>query len=386
MKVCLALIAMMLFSQNATAKTEAQARASGHVWYRVGEGQGIGRILQAAWLSPLWGKTGYVQKTIELNIGVLTSNGNFVEERAIIILPVSSLEAHPNFSVTADRELRIHRFIDKYGKAEAIQKLVLEDVKKSEPVVEPVVEPVTAVREPASEIIELPPSPEEVEKEPKENFTRFGTLSIAPRFSFLRVDSKDAQTGAAATLLSEPLWGFEAQWGQIWSPRTSSFLYLQYTKLAFEKPGLKTIQDAPTSRARFGFGIRRQLSTHFGSAVSFGYGHELFARAISTSIIAIDRIALPRGALDFDYNFGDLRPFNILLRAGVYSVLGGKHDSFNIKLGYGARAGALIIQQLSPKLSLMGGMTYSQNLQDSTISKQKTAEGTVFMGIHYRLF
>ncbi len=78
-----------------------------YLFYRMREGEQVGKILKFLRIKPLWGPKGTVQKTFALNKSVMKRKGDRVRTGTAINLPVSSLPPSPLYYVTDAGEVII---------------------------------------------------------------------------------------------------------------------------------------------------------------------------------------------------------------------------------------------------------------------------------------
>lgn len=88
MRVCLGILIQVISMTCVLMSLGAQgAYARVPTKYRVFYGEQLGKILHHYKYTPLWGRNGYVQKTIRMNPRVVSADGEILESGGILRLP-----------------------------------------------------------------------------------------------------------------------------------------------------------------------------------------------------------------------------------------------------------------------------------------------------------
>jgi hypothetical protein len=198
-------------------------------------------------------------------------------------------------------------------------------------------------------------------------------IEIAPEFKFVKLQANDTVTRANATLLSSSHFGVRGAWVQNWTPASSTYQWLSYSKTSFATPALKTLETPSFTSMSFGFGARFFQDGRNRLSTALGAEQSAYIRATSTTSVRLDPIVTPLARVQSEHDLVRIEPF----RAGVgfngEARAPGSNDQIRAKWGYGYGT-ALFVEQAFTASRFRTAVSYFQSKQDSSIATQTRSE------------
>lgn len=292
--------------------------------YEVREGEQLGLILRSHGYTPLWGKDGFVKKTLELNPEKIKEKGNFIARKAFIKLPVQ----------------------DKANRGNPLQQII--EIKHSAP---------------------------QVIHRKQEH------LSVTASFStkVMYLDSTDKTPGSKETLKNDAAPGFSASVDHLFIDNWTAGFFLSSHRLDFNKPGDKHLERGTRAFNELGLSGARYISDTqtIRATLSFEERPQLHEEGAH---LVLERITIPKLTFSYSTELLENKRFILqgLLGAGTFFPVW--KEDYYVNQGYSIFTGVLGRYKLSDKWHLSSGLSADYSRQDNSKSENRYTEITFNLG------
>lgn len=330
------------------------ASADNHLSYRVKEGDTVGSVLGGLGLCPLWGPNRFTEKTIKLNSFVVKKNGNYLIPKSKILLPVESLEDHPDYEISETNEVSF-TVIDPEnkctpGKTTGTQRAI---AKKNE-------------NEKESELS----SEENTLNQKTREESSYGILNAATDLFFSSLSIIDKTTQDTASLLSRTNQAYQLSWEQQWDTENKTFLQYRTEKHSYQ--GIENkISSQSVNLTGIGIGYERKLRDKLKMQFTLKGKEEIFILAKSLTNLELQKTMIPQFSLRPSYRLFSQGPFNLFGDLELKYLMSGKTSDYNIQNGYGYTFGLSLTQKVK-YFDIYGRAFYGIENQDTSIIKKTT--------------
>lgn len=334
----------------------------GRIYYTVQAGDHLSGILQSFGLDkPLWDiKSGSISKVSKLN---QIKNPNLLFPGMVIELPFGCEEKLAQFNVTEiDRGREVRRQFPRRTASNSAN-------DKMAPAME--ANPKTSTALVSS-------------TQNDQNFKAYSRLRALGRYDFLRIDSKSMQSNSTALLLSEPAFGLNLGWEQVWSDQFSTDVHISYSSIQMRDASSGTLIGGNKPLGQIGFGVHYFLTPALKVKLDSNFGNQLFARAIAVGTATLDSVYLTRlsaSVIPTLFQSGDL---SMDLQLGCIQVLPGSTSHYSIKSGSGYLLAPTLRQKLD-RLQMELKLNYEDIQQHTSISNQQTKQVGIQFGLSFEL-
>lgn len=209
-------------------------------------------------------------------------------------------------------------------------------------------------------------------------------IVIQPRFSFSTIESNDVTNNAKAKLASDLSYGAALQWVQQWSKAWESAIKFGFDKVSYSTTS-NTKRFSTSDAILYQFEL--EMARRVGRArFSLGLGafQSPFIRAISSTILTIDKVAIRQARAAFEYTFYQSETFRFSNELGFGYLLGASSDLYDVNSGWRVMD-QITLEQLSGKHPLQGGLFYFRQAQDTSIAGQSIDGFGFFIGVKWSL-
>lgn len=296
------------------------------VFYEVQQKDTLGSILQNAGLTPLWGKNGYVKKTIELNAGKLDKNGNIVLTNSILKIPKALLSE------------------TKISTLDTVQNREISEVKK-----------------------------EESTDHLKAN------VELGPGFEFWQIDSKEKDDGAKAKIESKPSPTLRLSLNHEWDKTSSTYIGAVYSQINFIQPGSKNIRNDSQNFAEIFIGHKYNIRnwTFIGE---YKNSQRPYLLARSNTDLTIESPWLTQ--ISFGVEKKLIHKKNGWLSVGVtpYYLFSKEVDNYELNSGYGGRINIKLHQNFK-SFSIESSFFSDYSKQDSNLTEQSLQQNGILFKV-----
>lgn len=224
-------------------------------------------------------------------------------------------------------------------------------------------------RTPAASV-PMEPTGDEAEKVP------FGGR-LGLTYQFTELYALDKATGASADLRSKNDVKATVAMEQDWGDGLGTFFAFGLRRVDFEAPtnATKTLRMESKSLAEISAGASHRLSDKIALKYSLTYGKQLFLRGMSSNLLSIDAVALPRADAGLSYDLYRRGQTTLVIEGGGAYFGGAKTDTYDVNSGYGYGA-ALGLDRRSGDKTLSFRAGYRRREQGNTFVKLR--ESNVF--------
>lgn len=345
------------------ATYQVHAISENHLTYRIRPGDNLGEVLSGFALCPLWGKSNFVARTIELNSRTIKKNGNFVRVGNKIRLPVNYLPENQDYEISSDGEVR---FLNANPTSKCEATYVSNEDKLEEPK--------------QKEISANLPAEKPIEAK-EEDSEAHGILKVSTDIFYTSFDMTDSRTGEKAQINSRVNHAYQIAWEQQWDKNNRTFLFYRTEKHAYEA----VADRMPTQSFNlngFGFGYQKKMSERLDVKMSAMAQERLFARSTNVTNLMLDRAMVTSLSVTPIYKFYSKGPFSLSADFGLGYLMSGKTSNYSIKSGYNYRAGLLLTQEIKDFI-LFGRSYYGVENQNSSISQKTMKELGISAGLSW---
>lgn len=299
-------------------------------YYEVRQKDTLGTILQNAGLTPLWGRKGFVQKTIELNAGKLDQNGNIVYTKTVLKIP---------------------------RPANHDPAVLIEDTENS--------------KSPSREISEV--------KAKESNDLMKAKLDFGAGVKYWQINSTEKDDGAKAKIESKPSPTIRFSLNHEWSESSATYIGAGISHVNFIQPGAKNIRNDSQNFAEIFIGHRFQFS-NWAFTGEYKNSQRPYLLAKSNVDLTVESPWLSQ--LSFGLERKLIQKKNGWLSLGVtpYYLFSKELDSYKLDSGYGGRVSLKLHQQFRA-FSLESSFFSDYSRQDSNLTEQTLQQN----GIMFRI-
>lgn len=265
--------------------------------YTVKTGDTLSEILSSFNLSPLYGKNGFVKKTIRLNKGKIKKNGSLLAIGTVLELPAESRIEEKNVLP------------------------VMAQMEGSEFTPEAIVPSLN--RNPSNDD-EFP----------------FSYFQLTPQFSFLRVDSNNANNfgGSRVTLLSKSGLGLNGSWNIAYDEKRTFFGFAGIEHFTLFTDPDYVFNRTNINRFHFGVGTNWQYSSDMAFTSKASLQEVSFLDIVNPLSINVASITLPELSAGVKKSIARKKTFEASLEGHGALLLPSSSGSYHSKLGFGLGA------------------------------------------------
>ncbi len=376
MKNKLLVVCVVVWGTSIMAKTtdpnhDSCTKLQSKVIYTIEQDDVLSDILQTFELTPLWGKSNFVRKSLKIN---RLNNPDFILSGKELEIPFRCEEDAQRFSLINRGESRL---IDstklikvKTVKVSNEKKMVLEypdgTRKPFDEEAPPVPEHSTPVTKTSLDETPKPKVSPPVEKIKKEFIKN---LSIGLVSGFKKITSTDLVTNKNSTLLSEPIMGAQINlsFGEVKNLRTSFFYHYQSVKFILDDS--TTIENAQSSLSLLGTSFEKNYHQIGTFKLRAQYGEYQFLTGSSSSGVTVRKFWRPSTALDYGFSFLKNNSFDLSILTSYQTSLPVEAQGQKLKLGHGPSIGSNLSTTLFSR-PLDFGIMYSLFFQESKTYEQ----------------
>lgn len=227
---------------------------------------------------------------------------------------------------------------------------------------------------------------EECEGDKEDCFTPVSHLGVNLGTDYYRIDATDLKTKGQATILSRMSPAVRAYWKLDWSPEWSSILALRYRsdKVSPTDNNSKRIDQGDGSTWGFGAGVERRWNKNARSRLNLGRQEYLNTRALSTSLLVLDRVGTTYAGLEHEQTIVRVKSASAGVGAAGNYLFAASGPGYDTKSGWNGR-GSAFVQHERDSFSLRGSLFYEMQRQNSSIAEQKTTTTGLEIGAFWRL-
>jgi hypothetical protein len=311
------------------------------VIYTIEKDDFLSDILQTFELTPLWGKSHFVKKSLKIN-GLndpdLIISGNKLE------IPFRCEEDAQRFSLLDQDGIR---FIDS-KKLVKVKTIKVSDKKMM------VFQYPDGSRKPYLEGKIDPPKYDALETNPKTPLLHRGekssvdevnksklktNYSISLLSGFKKISSTDLNTHKDSTLLSDPLIGAQINLSLGELQKLRGGFFYQYQSIKFIQDDSTPLKNAQNSLNFIGTYLERNYPSLGTLRLKAQYGEYLFLTGSTSSGVMIKKFWRPSIGLDYAYSFFKKNSLNLSLLTSYQSSFSGKHQGQELRTGHGPSLG-----------------------------------------------
>ena len=253
--------------------------------------------------------------------------------------------------------------------------------QKVEPGAMPEVQPlpvIVEVEEPAPVIVpvskpQLATAAVENDEEEQDQDMRMG-FGISPFLSYSRIEAEAVSNQAKGTVRSNPDYGAEFKFTQLWGKQFSSEIFIVAERKTYKTDSIRAFADHGGALLNYGIGVSARPVERLEFKFKAFYGDEAYFRAPNTTSLAIDFTRAFK--MDFATMFDIIatRYASTGVGGGVRLIVPGSIDvtggtSYNAKTGYGF-FGLFYLRHRFNHLILEESYTYENLYKDTDLFKQ----------------
>ncbi len=302
--------------------------------YQIKKGDTLSDILFKKKLKPIYGKNGYLKKTIQFNKSIIRKNGSFIRIGDIIQIPNDHLE-------------EIHPLAQK--------------IEVKEPVAAPTSSQTSLQRYPSDEY-------------------PFSYFKLSPHFSFLRIDSTNTTSfgGSAVTLLSKKGIGVNGSWNIAYDERITylGFASFEYFSL-FSDPNY-AFNHSSITRFHFGVGANLQSSPELEVITKATLREVAFLDVVNPQSVNIASMTLLELEAGVKKKLAVKKSFEANIGGHFLGLLPSSVGSYHSKFGFG---GGVLAEIRHKEKSLE--LTY--DYRSLKINNIKNNESTIALVMNFSL-
>jgi len=299
--------------------------------YTVQRGENIGQILYKLNLSPLWGRQGYVQKTIELNSHLLNKDGNIVLSNVVIKIPVIENNIQEEKQVIIPHQKRESSSVTTGS----------DDILNS-------------------------------------------LISLTTGLQFWQIDATEKSNKTHAKIESEISPSIDLRSNFLWDNKSETYIGIGYNKISFKQPETRKIQNLSENYGEFYLGQKFHLSPDWTISGEFKNIQRPFLRATSNSQLTIDSPWMQQLNLGLERKLITKKNGFLALKFSPYYLFEKKLDDYTIKPGAGFRADIKLKQDFK-KFSMETSFFVDYASQDSSLTNQKTQYNGILVRFNFPL-
>lgn len=250
------------------------------------------------------------------------------------------------------------------GKNKSLKKFLALNSKFIEARFPATSEPTSPVQtpEPAEPVLKIPDAPDahdlRIENKNRPNvFSQYTLLSVAPLFSFSRLDATDNTNGSHATMGSALNLGLEFGWQQFWSELFQTSLNLNAKSETFTATSSLPINNSTQVYGGIDLEAKTGRETSLQGLVHLGVEQAPFIRGASVGVNTIDAIAIPDVGVGISLPIYNSQIFSFKFEPTVDYLAPATTAFYNVQSGY----------------TVMGKFTLEQKSQDSWDHKRLSA-------------
>lgn len=218
-----------------------------------------------------------------------------------------------------------------------------------------------------------------------DNFEPYSAISLIPGAAFYRIDAYDKLNIANARIATKLAAEGAFLFSQHWSRGVTTFQSLRHSRVQFEAPDGKTILNDSTNLTNLSAGFSAGPSESFRFNFAGGMYQQLFARAVRTDVLTLDRHSLAWAGGGLGFRILEAKKMSMDLDLGGRYFLKTKGNTYDMQRGWGAHAKLKYSQSLNESLDIQSTFSVARDTFESTISRQ-TVLGVGFeMGLTWRL-
>jgi|GEM_PF-4384617 len=209
-----------------------------------------------------------------------------------------------------------------------------------------------AETEPSVEV----PSARTLASEPAD--PEFSDFSVQFDQAFLRIDGHE-DNGTQGVLASGMSPSLQLEWSPHFNEDSWIDLGFQYQWVSVTDTSNRTLQDRDQTLGRYFVGFHHRLTSRFQIAIQAAMEEALFHRAISSSVLKIDKVAVPEFQLGVSEDLYHSRRMSLSAEAAYRFHLGFSTDRYDGSVGSGF-LGALAVEQRFGTWALFGRVYYTR--------------------------
>jgi hypothetical protein len=298
--------------------------------YQIKKGDTLSGILFKKKLKPIYGKNGYLKKTIQFNKSIIRKNGSFIRIGDIIQIPENHLkETH----------------------------LLAKKIEVTKPVAAPVY----------------------VQRNPSDEYP-FSYFKLSPHFSFLRIDSTNPTGfgGSEVTLLSKKGIGINSSWNIAYDERMTYFGFASFEYFSLYSDPNYVFNHSSITRFHFGVGANLQSTSDLEVTTKATLREVAFLDVVNPQSVNIASITLLELEAGVKKRIAVKKSFEANIGGHFLGLLPGSVGSYHSKFGFG---GGVLAEIRHKEKSLE--LTY--DYRSLKINNIKNNESTIALVMNFSL-
>ena len=342
--------------------------------YIVQRGDNLGSIMFSIGLLPIWGDSGFVQKTFKLNNSLVKNDGNIIYPGQQLLLPdkprLKCNVKSDNNKIRVVKRIRTRRdYNDLFNNPNSPCHVKQNDV------------PIAQVN--IKENIQRKTSSID-NKNDVHKFERYGTFDIIPRISYTKIKAVDVTTKTAGEVFSEAHKGVTLAWHHIWTNSFQTQYFFDYEQQNYAANPGRTLTEDSMTVMNVGINAKYKLKEIFFITSQLTYGEEIFLNAPSPTTLRLDKSNTLKGRIGIDLTLADLSPFSIETGIGAKGILGTDVSNYKSENGFGYY-GNITLKQVYKNKIFSGSVEYESINKDTSSFEQDHNHLRFTLGITWEL-
>lgn len=297
--------------------------------YVVKNGDFISEVLNRHNLKPIYGASGFLEKTLQLNPRLRKQNGNKIYPGQKIILPFETdqiLTSNPPNVITD--------------------------------------QPVSA---------EVTPQTVQIKNTSEEEFP-ISSVRVGLSADYFRFDTQDRSTLGEAQILSDPNLGIQAAWIIHWTPQSEFYFQAGYQKYSIQNPNISIDYiNQKGSLTQLGIGSGYLFNDRLSARFGIDLKQEIFIHSPAVNLIQFDTVMITQPYLFGRYALLNKGRFSLGLDAEYRFLISNSNDIYQIDSGSGYLGGIFIKELFRDKKfsGMEARLSYAQKNQNTNLETQK---------------
>jgi hypothetical protein len=321
--------------------------------YKIKEGDTLSGVLFQSNLGPLYGKNGFVNKTISLNKSMIKGDGSFIRIGDTIQIP----DGEEGFIHSITKSVEVAKPITTQTQNEVVEQAQINE-KKSLPE------------------LSLPAS---LHRYPSDEYP-YSYFKFSPYFSFLKIDSTNRTNlgGSEVILLSNKGVGVDGSWNIAYDEKRTYFGFASVEYFSLYTDPNYTFNHSSITRFHFGVGASFQCFPDFELTTKASLRNIGFLDVTNPQTINVASIITPELEVGMKKKVAAKKSFEANIGGHISGLLPSSVGSFHSKFGFGA--GALVELKHKDK-----SMELTYDYRSLKINNVKNNESTIALMMNFTL-
>jgi hypothetical protein len=224
------------------------------------------------------------------------------------------------------------------------------------------------------------PTPPQAQILPPTQAQTSSTLSVYGVYGFSRIDAKENDDGAKATLLSQPMTAVVMGWDLHWTPKLTTGFSLANGSVEMRRASLGEVQGGKQALGGLGLNLQYQWTDKFKSTFGIDYESRLFVASSQTGTALVELYQQPSFVLNFERELIQVGTLGFDVNLGFRHMAKSSIEAITIKDSDEYQFGAQFRQQLE-KMQYSLKLNYLNGQQKSNLSIQDNSSIEAQFGI-----